>query len=248
MKIINSLLMLLCVMCLCACGGPGIDESKFTGKGILGDYPKAYAMQQALLFSTEAKQGDIHNFGDFGEELTPIEEKLGENISDDLKKSLKETETLLNEKKGANIDFKSKWGPSLDVVKATIDSKYASMGYVEFYFSTGVDSYDMFGVPLYKGKKLPSGFQVKFLDAQGNVIKETSADRVGAMTRSPTNSYVFSLGDKSGLGRRASFSNDETPICGSKEVLERNIDYLSKLDKIVKIEVSDFDDRPVWER
>lgn len=248
MKIINSLLMLLCVMCLSACGASGIDESKFTGEGILGDYPKTFAMQKALLYSIGAKQGDIQNFGNFGEKLTPVEEKLGDNISDDLKKSLKETETRLNEKKGVNIVFKSKWDPSLDVVNATIDSKYASMGYVEFYFCTGVDSYDMFGVPLYKGKKLPSGFQVKFLDAQGNVIKETSTERVGAMTRSPTNSYVFSLGDKRGLRRYVPFSNDETPICNDKGVLDQDIDYMSQLDKIVKIEVSDIDDRPVWEK
>lgn len=243
-KTIYSLLMLLGIVSFCSCGGYSFDDSKFTGKGILGDYPKALAMQESLLHSVNAKYGDINEFGNYGNELTPTEKKLADNISD-MSQSLKELETNLNNKKGIDITFKSKWKISLNEVKADIDSEYASRGYITVCLDVYYDSTNMFGTPLYNGKQLPKNFKVKFLDAQGNVIKETTASRPNEFSRSPGSIYEFTLGEKKAFSKTSSDS-DDTPIYSKEDedIFESNINYLSQLDKIVKIEVEDNEIRP----
>ena len=238
-KTICSLLMLLGIISICSCGDYSFDDSKFDGKGILGDYPKALAMQKSLLRSIEAKQGEIKNFGNYGSEMTPTEKKLDENIGEDMRKSLKETETRLNEKKGLDIAFNSKWKISLGEVKAEIDCEHASTGYVEIHFDVEYDGKDWVGKYTYKGKPLPGSFNVKLLDAQGNVVMEDFASNMSEPFR-PSSSYRLMIGVKKAFSL-GSFTGKDTPFY-SKDDDERfnnDIDYLSKLDKIVKIEVSD---------
>lgn len=231
--------MLLGIISFCSCGGSGIDESMFTGKGILGDYPKALAMQKALLRSTGATQGEIKDFGNYGREMTPIEKKLDENLDEDMRKSLKETETNLKEKKGIDIAFNTKWKVSLSEVKAEIDCEHASTGYVELYFDVDYDGKDWVGKYTYKGKLLPGRLKIKLLDAQGNVVKENFASNLSEPFR-PSNSYKIRIGEK-GAFSLGSFTGKDTPFYSKDddEQYNEDIDYLSKLDKIVKIEVVD---------